>query len=234
MKRLALIFILIFIFSCGRKTPPLPIEKSVPKEPALEIEATHLGVNLWITLPTETKEGNVLTKIKALILEKEEIPIDGFHKPKKKFIKLTPKLHTAGNLILYSDRDLKPNFAYKYRLKIEKDFLVKTPFTAERIFFWTTPPMPPSNFQIIPYSEEEILISWDQPLLNLNREPLKGELIYRLEEWSQGEKKVKELKERKILARVSKEGACFSVQALLKFHDTFIPSPPSEELCYPK
>ncbi|MFN3567886.1 MAG: hypothetical protein ACK4UR_03135 [Caldimicrobium sp.] len=233
MKKFILLLILALLFSCGRKTPPLPIEKSIPKDPDLNIEVTPMGFNLWITLPTETKEGRYLTKIKALIIEKEEIPLEGSRKSKSKRIKLKPKLHTAANLILYTDRALKPNYAYKYKLKIEKDFLVKTPYTEERIVFWTTPPMPPSNFQIIPYSQEEILITWEPPLLNLNGEPLKGEIIYRLEERVRGEKRVKEIKERQILTKVSKEGACFSVQALLKFYDTLIPSPPSEVLCIP-
>ncbi|MFN4197071.1 MAG: hypothetical protein ACK4FM_03575 [Caldimicrobium sp.] len=233
MKKFILFLICTLLISCGKKTPPLPIEKSIPKEPVFNIEVTSTGINLWITLPTETKEGKILTNIKALIIEREEIPLEGFKKSKSKTIKLTPKLHTAGNLILYSDQNLEPNFAYKYRLKVVKDFLVKTPYTEGKIVYWTTPPMPPSNFQIIPYSQEEILITWDQPILNLNREPLKGEVIYRLEERSQGEKKVKEIKDREILVKVSKDGACFSVQALLKFYDTFIPSPPSEVLCFP-
>lgn len=233
MKRYLFLLILIFLCACGRKAPPLPIEKSLPKEPELEIETTPLGVNLWITLPTTTQGGYPLNKIRALIIEKEEIPLDEPSKIKKKRIKLSPKLHSAANLYLFTDRELKPNFLYKYRLKIEKDFLVKSAFTEEKVVFWTIPPFPPSNIKIIPISQEEIEIVWDPPFLNLNKEPLQGEIYYRIEKITSTERKSIEVRDRYFRDKRSYDRVCYQLQTLLKFYETIIPSPFSETLCYP-
>ncbi|MFN3921277.1 MAG: hypothetical protein ACK4K4_02620 [Caldimicrobium sp.] len=233
MKRYLLLLIIMFLCACGRKAPPLPIEKSLPKEPELEIETTPLGVNLWITLPTTTQGGYPLNKIKALIIEKEEVSLAEPSKIKKKRIKLSPKLHSAANLYLYTDKELKSNFLYKYRLKIEKDFLVKSAFTEEKMVFWTTPPFPPSNIKIIPISQEEIELVWDPPFLNLNKEPLQGEIYYRLEKITSFERKFIEVRDRHFRDKRSHDRVCYQLQTLLKFYETIIPSPFSETLCYP-
>lgn len=233
MRKYFLFFIIFFLIACGRKAPPLPLEKSIPKQPGLEIETTPLGINLWITLPTTTQGGYPLNKIKVLIIEKEEIPLTHTSKVIKKKIKLSPKLHSAANLYLYTDKDLKPNFLYKYRLRIEKDFLVKTPFSEEKRIFWTTPPLPPSNIKINPLSEEEIQLVWDPPFLNLNNEPLQGEIYYRIVKITSKERKIIELVDRYFRDKPSIEGICYQLQTLLKFYETIIPSPFSEVICYP-
>lgn len=233
MKKFFLLICFFLIISCGKKTPPFPIEKSIPEDFTFEIEVTYSGFNLWINLPRETKGGYPLNKIKALIIEREEIPLESFSKPRIKIIKIKPNLHSAGNLYLYADHSLQPNFAYKYRLKIEKDFLVKTPFTREKIVFWTIPPMPPSNLRLQTTNENLILLTWDPPLLNLNKEPLKGKIFYRLERITKEERKWVEITENSFKEKIPQGEVCYRLKTLLNFYETLIPSPFSELICYP-
>ncbi len=233
MKKTWLIILALFIIACGRKAPPLPVEKSIPKDYSLTVEATPLGFNLWIDLPTTTQGGYPLNKIKALIIEKEEIPLQNPSKSKKRILKLTPKLHSAGNLFMYTDSEVKPGFAYRYRVKIKKDFLVETPFSNEITVFWTTPPLPPQNVKLVLSTPEEIRLTWDAPLLNLNQEPLKGEIFYRIERIKGAEIKIHNVRERIFKDYPHKERICYRLYTMLNFYETIIPSPSSELICYP-
>uniref|UniRef100_A0A7C4JSU5 Lipoprotein n=1 Tax=Thermodesulfobacterium geofontis TaxID=1295609 RepID=A0A7C4JSU5_9BACT len=48
MKRFSIIFLLVFfIFSCGKKTEPLPIKESIPKGLSFEVNLTTQGAELF-------------------------------------------------------------------------------------------------------------------------------------------------------------------------------------------
>lgn len=233
MKSLYLLFFLMLILSsCGRKTAPLPIEKSIPEAPTLEIEVTTLGFNLWITLPDKTKGGFPLTKIKGLILEREEIPISGKEKSRIKQIKLKPKLHSAGRIFLYSDTDLRASHLYKYKIKIEKDFLVKTPFTEEKSAYWTIPPNFPQRISYALTEDKQLLLTWTPPTTDLQNQPLSGELFYRVSKIINQESITYELRETRFLDSFNPEiKVCYRLQALLNYYGTIIPGPQTGLIC---
>jgi len=229
-----LLIITFLLFSCGRKAPPLPIEKSIPEEASLELELTPLGVELYIVLPAQTKGGYPLNKISYLEIEKIEEPLEVPGKKRIKSIKLKPKLHSAGRLLLYRDEDLKAGYRYTYRLRIKKDFLVGTPFYGESSFNWTDPPQGISNLVMTKLSEREILLSWEPPKRNLRGGPLRGELFFQVERSKRGEKSNFNLRETSFRDTVDfAEKACYRVRALLNYQGTLIPGPFSSPLCYP-
>ncbi|MCS7149383.1 MAG: hypothetical protein N2Z40_04940 [Caldimicrobium sp.] len=235
MKGFTILLCFLFLFTaCGRKAPPLPVEKSIPDDPQLEIEATSLGFNLWINLPSETKGGYPLNKIKALIIEREEISVKQSSKPRLKHYTLKPKLHSAGRLLLFSDTDLKAGFHYKYSLKLEKDFLVKTPFISERVVSWTTPPSFPMNVKVELTNEGRLRLTWDPPLHDLQNQPLAGDIFFRIERHALGKVTLYETRERFFLDEKPEEiGICYRLQTVLNYFGTLIPSPKSGPVCYP-
>jgi len=235
MKRLSLLLLmLLFLSSCGRKAPPLPVEKSIPEEASLEIEATSFGFDLWITLPSQTKGGFPLNQISYLEIERKEEPEFFQGKSKTKTIKIKPRLHSAGRLFLYTDKDLKPGFKYTYRLRIKKDFLVGTPFYAEKTLYWLTPPTGIKNFSLKPGERGELFLTWAPPSLNLKGEPLIGELFFNLERTLQGKRDLFELEANSFKDKWDGQSkVCYRVRALLGYKGTSIPGPFSEPLCYP-
>lgn len=230
LKVSILIFSLFFL-ACGRKAPPLPIEKSIPKNPELEIEATPLGLNLWITLPEKTIGGLPLNKIKALIIDREEISLESSKTLSKVSIKLKPKLHSAGRVFLYTDTDLKEKTCYIYRLRIEKDFLVSTPFTEGERACWTTPPKPPKGISIHVDSEGSTILKWTPPDIDLKGAPLIGKLSYKIIKYSDHKITSHEVADSTFIDHAKGFKICYRIQTVLHFHGTSIPSPLSELIC---
>jgi hypothetical protein len=81
LKILGFFLASFLLVSCGRKAPPLPIEKSIPQVPGLSAEVEGQAIKLLIDLPSQTSGGSYLTSLKALIIEKREVFLDD---PKKK------------------------------------------------------------------------------------------------------------------------------------------------------
>jgi len=234
MRRAIFILLLGFLLiSCGKKTEPFPIKESIPKDLSFEVKLNPQGVDLLIYLPTKTEGGYPLVKIKKLIIEKTEAPIDIRAKEKKKIIKLSPKLHSAGNLFVYSDYELKHRYKYTYRIKVIKDFLVETPFTEQVTIYWHNPPSIPQNFQIGILGEDTLLITWERPKENVYGGSLEGELFYQIERSSKEGIKLIEVKDKEeYLDRIEpKEKVCYSVRAILNFRNTLIPGPKTPYKC---
>ncbi|MCS7200046.1 MAG: hypothetical protein N2327_00475 [Caldimicrobium sp.] len=229
-----LLLVYLILTSCGKKTSPLPIEKSIPEDPQLEIEITPLGFNLWINLPSQTKGGFPLNKISSLIIEREERSLESPSKPKFKHIVLKPKLHSAARLFLYSDTELKGGHEYRYRLKIKKDFLVSSPFVSEKVVFWSNPPSFPEKFQILPLEHGKIKLSWETPKVDIKNHPLKGEVFFRIEKQS-GDKTISfETKEKSLIEEFRGDmRICYRLQAILNYQGTLIPGLKTAPLCYP-
>ncbi|PMP96636.1 MAG: hypothetical protein C0169_04400 [Thermodesulfobacterium geofontis] len=238
MKKLEkILFLLIsvfLIFSCGKKTEPFPIKESIPKGLSFEINLNPQGAELLISLPTKTEGGYSLNKIKALIIEKIELPLDiPKAKKKKKTIKLSPKLHSAGNLFIYNDYELKHRHQYTYRIKVIKDFLVETPFTEPITIFWHNPPSFPQKFQIKLLGEDALLITWERPKEDIYGLYLEGEVFYQLEKVSkEGIKLVKIKNKEEYFDKIkSGEKVCYNIRAILNFRGTFIPGPKTPDKC---
>jgi hypothetical protein len=232
IKFLILILSLSLI-SCGKKAPPLPIKESIPKEPSLQIKATQGGFELLITLPTHTQGGYLLTKIKKLIIEKKEWSLDRAKAEKKIYkIKLKPSLHPAATTIVYNDYKVKNRYCYSYRVKVEKDFLVKTPFTAPVSVCWHNPPSFPENFRIKQVQKNVILLSWDRPTKDIYGLKLKEGVFYRIEKLFQGKKKVIEVKGNEFWDKItSSKKVCYRIRAVLDFKGTLIPGPKTPQIC---
>ncbi len=232
--KVLLIFLLIFLFiGCGRKAPPLPVEKSIPQEPEITYEPTPYGINIWITLPEKTQGGYPLIKIKYIEIEKREEPLGREGKIKIKKIKLKAKLHSAGRSLLFTDSELKPGFRYTYRIKIKKDFLVETPFYGEKTLHWTNPPSGVRNISL-DVSSGELILKWNQPSENIKGGPLVGEIFYGIEQVEDGKIEYFNIKETYYKKKYSQgERVCFRVKPFLNYYGTIIPGPYSERLCYP-
>uniref|UniRef100_A0A7V5XGG2 Fibronectin type-III domain-containing protein n=1 Tax=Thermodesulfobacterium geofontis TaxID=1295609 RepID=A0A7V5XGG2_9BACT len=235
MKRFLIIFLLaFFILSCGKKTEPLPIKESIPKGLSFEVNLTPQGAGLLISLPTKTEGGYPLNKIKNLIIERTELPLDiPKAKKKEKIIKLSPKLHSAGNLFIYYDYELKHRYAYSYRIKVVKDFLVETPFSEPITIFWHNPPSFPQKFQIKTLGEDALLITWERPKEDIYGLYLEGEVFYQIEKISKERTKLIEIKNKeeyfdKIKPR---EKVCYNIRAILNFRGTLIPGPKTPDKC---
>lgn len=228
------IFLVFFLGGCGKKNPPLPPSKSIPKEFSFEVKPTEAGFDLIVYLPIETKGGYPLIKISSLIIEKEEISLDSPKaKPKIYEIKLSPKLHSAGNLYVYHDYQVKHRHRYKYRIKIKKDFLVKTDwFEFPGYLYWHNPPLFPENisFQVLP--EKAVLLTWKKPEKDIEGLSIDYPISYEIEKISGP--KVESFYVRKEgffekLSDVNK--TCYRIRSILNFRGTQIPGPKSPPLC---
>lgn len=230
---LGLILIFLLLISCGKKNPPLSLEESIPLDAELEIEPTQAGFNLWITLPTKTQGNHTLFSIKNLLIEKKEKSIDlPQAKEKKAIIKLSPKLHSAGNLFLYSDFKVKHRHQYSYRIKIVKDFLVETEWGPWVTVFWHNPPGVPKLFEVKVLEEKKVFLTWEKPTTDLLGLHLEGEVFYELFKRSKTQEKVLILKKREFFEELSeKQPVCYAVRAVLNFRETLIPGPKTPERC---
>jgi len=237
IEKIFLSLLIIFLFllqGCGKKSPPLPIEKSIPQGADLTLEPTPYGIKLWITLPEKTQGGYTLTKIQYVEIEKKEEPIEKGGKIKIRHFKIKPKLHSAGRLFLYTDTDLKSGYKYTYRLRIKKDFLVATPFLPERVIYWSDPPSWVRDLNLILSSPRELTLKWNPPLFNLKGAPLMGELFYTIERVKNGKIEYLNIRETYFKDKFTEdEKSCYRVRALLNYYGTFLPGPFSEYLCYP-
>ncbi|QER42884.1 hypothetical protein F1847_09095 [Thermodesulfobacterium sp. TA1] len=228
-------FLVLVLFSgCGKKNPPLPPSKSVPKEFSFEVKPTEAGFELIIFLPTETKGGYPLVKISSLIIEKEEFPLDeGRPKIKTYEIKLSPKLHSAGNLYVYQDYQVKHRYGYRYRVKIKKDFLVKTTWVEfPNTLYWHNPPLFPENITCQVLTEDAVRLIWKKPENDIKGMPLDYPITYELERTSGQKVETFYVRKEEFLDRGSAiRKACYRVRSLLNFRGTQIPGPKSPPLC---
>lgn len=233
LKSFLIILGFLILASCGKKAPPLSIEESIPSDFEFEIETTQAGFNLWISLPTKTQGNYTLVSIKKILIEKGEKPLDLPHaKEKIKIIKVSPKLHTAGNLFLYSDYKIKHRHQYSYRIKIVKDFLVETGWSSWITVFWHNPPGIPENFNLKVLGEKAVFLSWERPKTDIFGLYLEEEVFYELFKRSQHKEKVLTLQKTNFFEELSEEKkVCYSVRALLNFKKTLIPGPKTPERC---
>ncbi|MDF2954108.1 MAG: hypothetical protein OD816_001353 [Thermodesulfobacterium sp.] len=235
IKKFLFLFGLGFlILSCGKKTEPFPIEESIPKGLSFEIKLNTQGAEILVYLPIKTQGGYSLNKIKKLIIEKIEVPLDiPKAKKKRKVIKISPKLHSAGNLFIYNDYNLKHRHQYTYRVKVVKDFLVETPFTEPITIFWHNPPGLPQSFQLRLFGEDAVLITWKKPEKDIYGLFLEGEAFYEIEKRS--EEKINFIKVRGKEEYFDElkpgEKVCYSIRAVLDFRGTLIPGPKTPYKC---
>lgn len=238
MRNIFLFFLTLgisfLICSCGKKTEPFPIKESIPKDLSFEVRLNPTGAELLIYLPTQTEGGYPLVKIKKLIIEKKESPLDVPNaKEKKKIIKLSPKLHSAGNLFVYNDYELKHRYKYTYRVKVVKDFLVETPFTESITIFWHNPPSLPPNFELRTLGEDSVLLTWGRPKEDIYGLYLEGEITYQIEKSSEKGVELIEVegKEEYFDSFETGEKVCYSVRAVLNFRGSLIPGPKTPYKC---
>ncbi len=229
-----LIFLVLTFWGCGIKKPPLSIEESMPENFYFKVKATQAGFELFIYLPTQTEGGYPLTEIKKLIIEKREISLD-IPKAKEKVykIKLSPKLHSAANLITYNDYKVKNKYAYTYRIKIGKDFLVKTSYTEPITVYWHNPPGLPKDFRIILYEKNTVMLSWKRPEHDIYGHNLEGEIFYEIEKAINSKTEIIKIKNKKeFWDKIdSSQKTCYSIRAVLNFRGTPIPGPKTPEKC---
>jgi hypothetical protein len=225
-----------FLFvSCGRKAPPLPIEKSIPQVPGISAEVEGQAIKLLIDLPSQTSGGSYLTSIKALIIEKREVFLDDPKKKEKQTnIKLKPRLHSAATLFIYTDEKVAPRRLYIYRVKAKKDFLVESPFSEEVRIYFRYPPKAPVNLKVIELYPAYYLLRFEPVYEDIKGLPLELPLEFTLERIRDGKSSYIDLKN-KTEYTFTKEGEqkeCFRVQARFRYFTTEIKGPFSRELCF--
>jgi hypothetical protein len=224
-----------FLVSCGRKAPPLPLEKSIPQVPGLSAEVESQALKLLIDLPSQTSGGSYLTSIKALIIEKREVFLDDPKKKEKQTeIKLKPRLHSAATLFIYTDEKVAPRRLYIYRVKAKKDFLVESPFSEEVRIYFRYPPKAPVNLKVIELYPAYYLLRFEPVYEDIKSLPLELPLEFTLERIRDGKSFYIDLKN-KTEYTFTKEGEqkeCFRVQARFRYFTTEIKGPFSRELCF--
>ena len=234
-KILGFFLAFFLLVSCGRKAPPLPIEKSIPQVPGLSAEVEGQAIKLLIDLPSQTSGGNYLTSLKALIIEKREVFLDDPKKKEKQTeIKLKPRLHSAATLFIYTDEKVAPRRLYIYRVKAKKDFLVESPFSEEVRIYFRYPPKAPVNLKVIELYPPYYLLRFEPVYEDIKGLPLELPLEFTLERIREGKSSNIDLKN-KTEYTFTKEGEqkeCFRVQARFRYFTTEIKGPFSRELCF--
>ncbi len=233
-KVLGLLLTALFFVSCGRKAPPLPIEKSVPQVPGLTAEVEGQAIKLLIDLPSQTRGGTYLTTLEALIIEKREIFLDDpMKKEKRTEMKLKPKLHTAATLFIYTDEKVLPRRLYVYRIKAKKDFLVESPFSEEVRVYFRYPPKAPLNLKVIQLHPSYYLLYFDPVYEDIKGLPLELPLEFTLERIKDGKSSYIDLKNKPeyTFTKEGEQKECFRVQARFRYFSTEIKGPFSSELC---
>jgi hypothetical protein len=235
LKILGLFLAFFLLVSCGRKAPPLPIEKSIPQVPGLSAEVEGQAIKLLIDLPSHTIGGSYLTSLKALIIEKREVFLDDPKKKEKQTkIKLKPRLHSAATLFIYTDEKVAPRRLYIYRVKAKKDFLVESPFSEEVRIYFRYPPKAPVNLKVIELYPAYYLLQFEPVYEDIKGLPLELPLEFTLERIREGKSFYIDLKN-KTEYTFTKEGEqkeCFRVQARFRYFTTEIKGPFSRELCF--
>ena len=227
LKKVFALAALVFILSaCGRKTPPFSIEESIPKKFSFEVKPVSTGFELFINLPTMTRAGYPLTKIKKLIVKKEVFSPAGKLIDKEE-IKLSPQIHSAANTYFFSDSEIRSGLCYRYSVRVVKDFLVKTEFLTERLLCWQAPPPPPEDFKVLK-KDSTFELSW---------KGVKGDfrVNYQVRRVLDGKEKIFVVKRDSLKdAPEFKNFLCYSVRATVNYRGTLIPGDWSRELCFYK
>jgi hypothetical protein len=235
LKILGFSLAFFLLVSCGRKAPPLPIEKSIPQVPGISAEVESQAIKLLIDLPSQTSGGSYLTSLKALIIEKREVFLDDPKKKEKETnIKLKPRLHSAATLFIYTDEKVAPRRLYIYRVKAKKDFLVESPFSEEVRIYFRYPPKAPVNLKVIEVYPAYYLLRFEPVYEDIKGLPLELPLEFTLERIRDGKSSYIDLKN-KTEYTFTKEGEqkeCFRVQARFRYFTTEIKGPLSRELCF--
>jgi hypothetical protein len=235
LKILGFFLAFFLLVSCGRKAPPLPIEKSIPQVPGLSAEVEGQAIKLLIDLPSQTNGGNYLTSLKALVIEKREVFLDDPKKKEKRAeIKLKPRLHSAATLFIYTDEKVAPRRLYIYRVKAKKDFLVESPFSEEVRIYFRYPPKAPVNLKVIELYPAYYLLQFEPVYEDIKSLPLELPLEFTLERIRDGKSFYIDLKN-KTEYTFTKEGVqkeCFRVKARFRYFTTEIKGPFSRELCF--
>jgi hypothetical protein len=235
LKILGFSLAFFLLVSCGRKAPPLPIEKSIPQVPGISAEVEGQAIKLLIDLPSQTSGGSYLTSLKALVIEKKEVFLDDPKKKEKRAeIKLKPRLHSAATLFIYTDEKVAPRRLYIYRVKAKKDFLVESPFSEEVRIYFRYPPKAPVNLKVIELYPAYYLLRFEPVYEDIKGLPLELPLEFTLERIRDGKSSYIDLKN-KTEHTFTKEGEqkeCFRVQARFRYFTTEIKGPFSRELCF--
>ncbi len=234
MKKLFYPLLLLLLFSCGKKAPPLPIKESIPEE--LKISAKVQGKAIYLTfeLPTHTKGGQYLTSLNKLIIEREEYPLDEpWRKPTKKTFNLKAKLHSAAPYLQYEDTKVFPRRLYVYRARPVKDFLVKGNYTEEIKVYFRYPPKAPINLTLTPFPNNYYLLRFEPLQEDLSGALLDLPLNFRIEKRQDERVEVIELKEEKeyLFQKELDQKVCLRVQSWFRYFATEIAGPFSREVC---
>ena len=228
--RRVLLFILIgfLLASCGKKSPPLTISESTPLAPKLKLSATQVGVLLKIELPKRNRAGYTLYSFKKLIIQKscgKEIDT----------IEVMPKCHPFATTVLYLDTKVSSGICCRYRVSVEKNMFVRSPYSEWKSVCWHTPLVPPRDLSIQVIKALGILrLSWEPVKKDINGKPISGDLLYLLEELSSNSSKDFILKKPIYQTKLPKSVKCYRVKSLLQYKNTLIPGLFTPTICVNK
>lgn len=122
MKRLVLVFLLILLVGCGRKTPPVPPNAVIPQGISnLKYKADDTGVTLSWTYPNRSIDGKNIENIRAFHLHKAIIPeadyCDGCPVKYDQVIKIDARGTKPNERLTYVDTDLQSGYHYVYMVR---------------------------------------------------------------------------------------------------------------------
>ncbi len=205
-----IIVILLVISGCGKKTSPVPIEKSVPVGFSFKLKPEWFGIRLMFKLPYKTKGGDLLTSIKFILVEKQSVS-----QGKKMIFKIYPDLHSSARTYIYDDVKVKSGECYYYRIKIVKGIFVSTPFTRALKVCWVAPPLPPKEVKIKVLNKNFVLIKW--------KKGKNKEVFYQIKKMTPRGVKLITTYKNFFIDRVSGGENCYQVRGVVEFKDNQIP-----------
>ncbi|NPA39208.1 MAG: hypothetical protein GXO57_02020 [Thermodesulfobacteria bacterium] len=221
MKRriLLVVFFLVSVLflGCGKKSPPLTISESTPSSPKLKASATEVGILLEIELPKRNKAGYTLYSLKKVIIQKK-------CGENEETIEVLPKCHPFARILTYLDSEVESGECCEYRVSVEKNMFVRSPFSKWKRVCWHAPLLPPKNLSIQVIKDLGILrLTWIPVKVDVYNSTITTNLLFLLEELSSNASKKVILKKPQFQTEIPKKLKCYRVKSLFYYENTLIP-----------
>ncbi|WP_456434176.1 fibronectin type III domain-containing protein [Thermosulfuriphilus sp.] len=233
---LILVVILLPLWGCGRKTPPLAPEEVAPRPVTkLRYELFLEGVRLRWKAPRRTLAGTPIGHLKGFeILKTEELLDKELTRSFKIFVPADKDLGQKP-YVSYEDRKLRSGSRYLYRVRAVRGFRSLGAYSAPVSFSWHSPPQSPRHFAVEAW-DRKVYLFWQPPLNYLDGKPIDMPLRYRL--WrGPAPRALRPLpvlvKETAFFDSQLENGQtyCYQVAALIQFEGTWIEGAPSIVKC---
>jgi len=179
-----LIGLFLVLTGCGRKTPPVPPETTLPKTiNDLHQQLNENGVTLTWTAPSRTIQGDRLEHIDGFELMRAIVPDDdycegcpiNFGRP----IKIKAGKSQPGDTMHYHETVLRPGHRYFYKVRTKLGWYHAGADSNIVSFAWNTLISAPTNLAAST-GDRRITLAWKAPTTLIDNSKLSEELHYQI------------------------------------------------------